>query len=110
MSIPMILVAYLVVLNMITLIVFWLDKKRKVDGKNRIPENRLLTLVALGGTFGASRAMSIYKHKGRARAFRRHFAIITVIQLAAALYFFYTRFPPELIEAVKTTLSDLAAS
>tara|TARA_R110002124_G_scaffold48644_2_gene143424 strand:+ start:888 stop:1208 length:321 start_codon:yes stop_codon:yes gene_type:complete len=106
----MILITYLVVLNMITLMVFWLDKRHKIYGKTRIPESRLLTLVALGGTFGASRAMSLYNHKGRARAFRRHFAIITLIQLAAALYFFYTRFPPELIEAIKTTLSDLAAS
>ena len=59
---------FLVILNIISLIFFGVDKLKSVRGGWRIPEFRLL-LVALFGPFGAYAGMLLFRHKTRKAKF-----------------------------------------
>ena len=58
------LLVFLLVLNIISLIIFGVDKLKSVKGGWRISELRLL-LVALLGPFGAYMGMLLFRHKTR---------------------------------------------
>ena len=58
------LLVFFVVLNIIGLIIFGVDKLKSVRGGWRIAELRLL-LVALLGPFGAYAGMLLFRHKTR---------------------------------------------
>lgn len=90
------LMAYFVAINLFTMMVFWLDKRREVLGKPRIPGQVLLVFVTIGGTFGAWRAMSFYRHKLKNSAFQFQFRTIFGIQICILLYFVYQNLPPEI--------------
>ncbi len=49
---PLILLAviYGLTVNLVTALLFWLDKRRAKFGGQRVPERRLLTLAAIGGS------------------------------------------------------------
>jgi uncharacterized membrane protein YsdA (DUF1294 family) len=99
------LLAYFLVINFATLFIFWLDKRRSAVNKSRIPGRNLLTLVAIGGTFGGWRAMSLYNVKSRNSRFRTHFAIIAVVQLCIALLFLYNNLPQTWKDAAMEALN-----
>ncbi|MBO4419176.1 MAG: DUF1294 domain-containing protein [Oscillospiraceae bacterium] len=54
--------------NLLSLLVFGLDKALAVGRKRRIPEATLLTLAFLGGSVGAMLGMTVFHHKTDARA------------------------------------------
>jgi uncharacterized membrane protein YsdA (DUF1294 family) len=54
----------LVIVNLIALSIFGIDKYRSKKGGWRIPESRLL-LVAFFGPFGAYAGMLLFRHKTR---------------------------------------------
>lgn len=54
---------YAAVLCPVCFFLFSLDKLCAVKGWHRIPERVLLTVSALGGSFGALLAMSLLRHK-----------------------------------------------
>ena len=83
-QIPALLV-FLVVLNIIALIFFGVDKFKSVRGGWRIPELRLL-LVALLGPFGAYAGMLLFRHKTRKVKFLL-VPIFLFIQLCLIAYF-----------------------
>ena len=58
------LLVFLVIVNIISLTFFGVDKLKSKRGGWRIPELRLL-LVALFGPFGAYAGMLLFKHKTR---------------------------------------------
>ena len=58
------LLVFLVIVNIISLMLFGVDKLKSKVGGWRIPELRLL-LVALFGPFGAYAGMLLFKHKTR---------------------------------------------
>ena len=62
-------VAYLWVINGLTLLVFGWDKLRARRRKRRVPESKLLWLAALGGSPGAFLGRWIFRHKSRKRGF-----------------------------------------
>lgn len=103
------LLAYFLLINFITLFAFWLDKRRTVALKSPLPEGGLLTLAALGGTFGGWRAMSLYNHKGRHHKFRRQFTFIAMVQLLVALFFLYNAIPPEMKQTIVEWFEGLSA-
>lgn len=55
-------------INLLTLLVFGLDKALAVGGKRRVPESALLTLSVLSGSIGAMLGMALFRHKTDARA------------------------------------------
>ena len=76
---------FLVIVNVVSLIFFGLDKLKSVRGGWRIPEFRLL-LVAFFGPFGAYAGMLFFRHKTRRTKFLL-VPIFLLIQLCLIVYF-----------------------
>jgi uncharacterized membrane protein YsdA (DUF1294 family) len=55
---------FLVIVNIVSLIFFRVDKLRSMKGEWRIPESRLV-LVSFFGPFGAYAGMILFRHKTR---------------------------------------------
>ena len=79
------LLVFLVIVNVVSLIFFGVDKSRGMRGGRRIPESRLL-LVAFFGPFGAYAGMLLFRHKIRKAKFLL-VPIFLFIQLCLIVYF-----------------------
>lgn len=60
-----ILLYYLAVVNLLSWILYGIDKRRSRRGKWRISERTLLLVAAIGGTAGALGGMILFRHKIR---------------------------------------------
>ena len=80
------LAIWLLLINVITFLVFGLDKwkarrKEKNEKVRRVPERTLLLLAALGGSVGALLAMRAFRHKTLHKAFRFGVPLILAVQI-----------------------------
>ncbi len=80
------LAIWLLLINVITFLVFGLDKwkarrKEKNEKVRRVPERTLLLLAALGGSVGALVAMKAFRHKTLHKAFRFGVPLILALQI-----------------------------
>lgn len=76
-------IVYLVVVNTAAYIAFTRDKAAAVDGRRRIPEDRLLAIAFLGGSIGAKVAQMVLRHKIRKEPFRQQLNGIISVQIVA---------------------------
>ena len=83
---PPVLIAYLIVINLVTLFAFIIDKKKAKRSKWRIPEATLLGLAVLGGSIGAWLGMRLWRHKTLHNKFRFGIPLIFLAQLAIAFF------------------------
>jgi uncharacterized membrane protein YsdA (DUF1294 family) len=83
---PPVLIAYLIVINLVTLFAFIIDKKKAKRSKWRIPEATLLGLAVLGGSIGAWLGMRLWRHKTLHNKFRFGIPLIFLVQLAIAFF------------------------
>ena len=60
---------YLLILNIITFIIYGIDKYKSIKHKYRISEKTLIILAILGGSFGAFLGMITFHHKTQKRVF-----------------------------------------
>ena len=81
------LVIYLMVINIITFIVFGLDKYKAVNGLWRIREIVLLGLSLIGGTIGGIFGMWLFHHKIRSPQFALGMPIMVVAQCCVLFYY-----------------------
>ena len=91
MSSELIIFLCVLAVNLLTLMVFGLDKAFAVRHKRRIPEATLLTFSVLGGSIGAMAGMAAFHHKTDARAhpqFVWGIPAVFVLELAALAAFF----------------------
>lgn len=58
-----ILIFYLVIINVVTAFVYFLDKHNAQKKLYRVSEKALITLALVGGSLGALLAMYIFRHK-----------------------------------------------
>lgn len=77
-------IAYLIVINLVTFIVFGVDKSKAKKHSWRIPEKTLFLLSIIGGSVGAIIGMHTFRHKTRKWYFAFGIPAILIIQLAAA--------------------------
>jgi len=80
------LAVWLVLINLVTFLVFGLDKwkaKRKVkkESVRRVPEKTLFLLAILGGSVGALLGMKVWHHKTLHRSFRIGIPAILILQI-----------------------------
>ena len=54
---------YLLIINIITFIIYGIDKYKSIKHKYRISESTLIILPILGGALGAFLGMIIFHHK-----------------------------------------------
>jgi uncharacterized membrane protein YsdA (DUF1294 family) len=77
----------LIVLNIISCVVYGIDKWKAMKGRWRISEFTLLLLAVIGGSIGALLGMRVWHHKTKHLKFKYGVPLILLAQLAL-LYFF----------------------
>ncbi len=77
---------YLVLINILTMAIFGLDKWLAKQGMYRVPEKTLLGLVAAGGGLGGLAGMYLFHHKTRVAKFRWGIPAIMVTELFLLYY------------------------
>ena len=82
------LVIYLTGINLLTLLIFGVDKWKARKGKWRIPEDTLLWLSIVGGSVGALLGMYLFRHKTQKRKFNLGIPAILMAQAVLAWFFF----------------------
>ena len=75
------IIIYLIVINIITFLAMWIDKKKAKRGRYRISEQALFTLVLLGGGVGGIAGMYTFKHKTQKARFFVGIPVIIVLQI-----------------------------
>jgi len=78
---------YLVIINLITFLAMYIDKKRAKWGKWRIKESTLFTLVLLGGGIGGIAGMHTFRHKTKKMRFVIGFPLILIVEAVCAVIF-----------------------
>ena len=81
------ILTYLLCLNLLTFLVFGIDKWKAMKGRWRISEFTLLLLAVIGGSIGALLGMRVWHHKTKHLKFKYGVPLILLAQLAL-LYFF----------------------
>ena len=82
--IPILIV--LSVLNLVTFILYGIDKRRARKGRWRISEATLLWMAALGGSLGAWCGMRVWHHKTLHRKFRYGVPALLFLQILLTIY------------------------
>ncbi len=78
----------LLAINVITFILYGIDKLKAKKGKWRIPEATLLLLAVVGGSIGAWLGMKVWHHKTLHKKFRYGVPLILIAQIALCIYVF----------------------
>ena len=81
---------YFIIINIISFILMFLDKRRAIKNKWRISENTLMIVSILGGSIGGILGMYTFRHKTKHIKFKVGIPIILIIQLLILSYVFNT--------------------
>ncbi len=76
------IVYILIVINVITFLVYGIDKWKAKQGSWRISETTLLLLAIIGGSIGALLGMQVWHHKTMHLKFMYGLALILLAQIA----------------------------
>ena len=76
------LIYYLIVINVVTFLVYGIDKWKAKQGSWRISEATLLMLAVIGGTIGALLGMQVWRHKTMHLKFKYGLPLILLVQIA----------------------------
>lgn len=79
---------YFLLINAITYLLYWADKRAAINGTWRVSEAMLLGAGFAGGTLAAIAAQQKLRHKTRKRSFQLAFWAVTAVQL------WFLFFPP----------------
>ena len=79
---------YLVLINLLTFIVYGIDKLKAKKGKWRIPESTLLLLALMGASVGAWLGIKVWHHKTLHKKFKYGIPFIFILQIALCIYLF----------------------
>jgi uncharacterized membrane protein YsdA (DUF1294 family) len=80
------LLLYLSIINLISFIAFFIDKRKSIKNKWRIRESSLHLLSFAGGVYGSIAAMLTFRHKNK----KLKFCIITALALIFNLFILYS--------------------
>ena len=80
------IICYLLAVNIVTFILYGIDKYKAKKGKWRISEATLLTMAAIGGSIGAWAGMRLWHHKKMHKKFKYGIPVIIILQVALAVY------------------------
>ena len=78
---------YLVFINILTFLLYGIDKRKARRGKWRIPEETLIWLAVVGGSMGALLGMYLFRHKTKHKKFTVGVPVILLVQFALYYYF-----------------------
>ena len=80
------IICYLLAVNIVTFLLYGIDKYKAKKGKWRISEATLLTMAAIGGSIGAWAGMRLWHHKTMHKKFKYGIPVIIILQVAIAVY------------------------
>ena len=75
------LLYYLIAINIVTFLVYGIDKWKAKQGSWRISETTLLILAVIGGSIGALLGMKVWRHKTQHKKFKYGLPLILIIQI-----------------------------
>lgn len=78
---------YLLIINLITFLVMYIDKKRAEKGEWRIKESTLFLLTIIGGSIGGIVGMYVFHHKTKKLKFSIGFPTILIVQIILLIYY-----------------------
>lgn len=85
-TIDTIIIGYAIVINVITLLMYGIDKWKAKHSKWRIPEATLLIMAAVGGSIGAWTGIKLFHHKTLHKKFKYGVPAIFLIQLGIVVF------------------------
>ena len=80
------IICYLLAVNIVTFLLYGIDKYKAKKGKWRISETTLLLMAAIGGSIGAWVGMRLWHHKTMHKKFKYGIPVIIILQVALAVY------------------------
>ena len=81
------LAIYFVVINIVTFVVYGVDKSKSKKNKWRISEKTLILLAVVGGSVGTILGMNVFRHKTKHLKFSVGVPIIIALQVVLAVVF-----------------------
>lgn len=87
MSIGKFLCAYLLLMNLLTFIIFGMDKTTAIKHQRRVKERTLLFLSGIGGWTGGWMAMFLFRHKIKDYGFLPYMIFISLSWLIGIVVF-----------------------
>lgn len=84
------IVIYMIIVNLITCILYGMDKLKAMVGGRRTPEKILLGFSLAGGSFGAFAGMQIFRHKTRHIKFQICVPLFMVIHIVFLVFLYVT--------------------
>lgn len=82
------LVCHLVFINILTCVIYGIDKQKARSRQWRVPEKTLLLLAAAGGSAGAWLGMRMFHHKTQKWKFKFGIPLMLLLQLIAVILYF----------------------
>lgn len=76
-------------LNLLTFIIYGIDKLKAKKAKWRISEATLLLLAVIGGSIGAWLGLQVWRHKTQHKKFFIGIPMILTLQVIATIYILY---------------------
>lgn len=77
---------YLLIINIIGFLLFYIDKVKAIKGAWRISEKTLMTVAIIGGSIGSLIAMNLFRHKTKHPKFYLGIPFALIIQLLLSYY------------------------
>lgn len=84
---PINIIIYVLFINLIGLLIMYIDKKKAKYGKWRISEKTLLIVALLGGSIGTIIGMYWFRHKTQKIKFTLGFPTILISEIIIITYF-----------------------
>jgi uncharacterized membrane protein YsdA (DUF1294 family) len=81
-----IILYYLAAINLYSLIVMYVDKRRAEAHKWRVPESRIFFVASIFGSIGVLAGMKIFRHKTKHKKFVYGIPCILVLQIILSYY------------------------
>ena len=82
-----VLLMYTLIINIAGFLSMYIDKKRAIKNKWRIPEKNLFIIAALGGSIGSIAGMHLFRHKTKHWYFKFGMPFILIVQIILIIYF-----------------------
>ena len=84
-------ILYLFVINVLTFLLYGIDKWKAKRARWRSPESVLLGMAAVGGSIGAWLGMRVWHHKTQHKKFRFGVPAILLAQIVLLVWIFWPR-------------------
>ena len=92
MGFPECIICLFVVINVVTFIIYGVDKLKARWGHRRVAEVLLLLLAVLGGSVGAWLGVVLWRHKTLHWKFRYGIPLILMAQIAVCTFIYFRMF------------------